>query len=104
MDQETEFLEIMQDTLTKLWTIDPKLVVYPWKEETEGGKPIHAGKAFPSNCDAFADFTECVFLKRGMNMWIRLHMGHNKSLATLQGDKHMDHFRQKDMLVSKDNL
>ncbi len=104
MDQETEFLEIMQDTLTKLWTIDPKLVVYPWKDENEGGKPIQAGKAFPSNRDAFAEFTERVFLKRGMNVWIRLHVGHNKSLAILQEDKMIDHFRQKDMLAYKDNL
>lgn len=101
MDQETEFLEILQDTLTKLWTIDPKLVVYPWKAENEGGKPIQAGKAFPSNRDAFAEFTERVFLKRGMNVWIRLHVGHNKSLAVLKGNKMIDHFRQKDMLVYK---
>ncbi len=104
MDQESEFLEIMQDTLTKLWTIDPKLVVYPWKEENEGGKPIQSGKVFPSNRDAFAEFTERVFLKRGMNVWIRLHVGHNKSLAALQDAKMIDHFRQKDMLAYKDNL
>ncbi len=104
MDQETEFLDIMQDTLAKLWTIDPKLVVYPWKPEYEGGKPIQAGKAFPSNRDAFAEFTERVFLKRGMNVWVRLHVGHNKSLAILQSDKMVDHFRQKDMLAYKDNL
>jgi hypothetical protein len=104
MDQESEFLEIMQDTLTKLWTIDPKLVVYPWKEENDGGKPIQSGKVFPSNRDAFAEFTERVFLKRGMNVWIRLHVGHNKSLAALQDAKMIDHFRQKDMLAYKDNL
>ncbi len=104
MDQETEFLEIMQDTLTKLWTIDPKLVVYPWKPENEGGKPIQSGKAFPSNRDAFSEFTERVFLKRGMNVWIQLHVGHNKSLAVLQSEKMIDHFRQKNMLAYKDNL
>jgi hypothetical protein len=104
MDQEHEFLEIMEQTLTKLWSIDPKLVVYPWKPENEGGKPIQSGKELPSNRDAFSEFTERVFLKRGINVWIRLHVGHNKSLAVLQSDKMIDHFRQKDMLVYKDNL
>jgi hypothetical protein len=104
MDQETEFLEIMQETCTKLWTIDPKLVVYPWKKGSEDGKPIQSGKAFPSNRDAFAEFTERVFLKRGENVWIRLHVGHNKNLAVLKEDKMTSHFRQKDMLVYKDNL
>jgi hypothetical protein len=104
MDQETEFLEIMQEVLTKLWTIDSKLVVYPWKKGFEDGKPIQAGKTFPSNRDAFAEFTERIFLKRGENVWIRLHVGHNKSLAVLKENKMLDHFRQKDMLVYKDNL
>jgi hypothetical protein len=104
MDQESEFLEIMQDTLTELWTIDPKLVIYPWKEENEGGKPIQAGKVFPSNRDAFAEFTERVFLKRELNVWICLHVGHDKSLAILHQDKMINHFRQKDMLAYTDNL
>mgnify|MGYP000662507752 CR=1 FL=1 len=104
MDQEHEFLEIMEQTLTKLWSIDPKLVVYPWKPENEGGKPIQSGKELPSNRDAFSVFTERVFLKRGINVWIRLHVGHNKSLVVLQSDKMTDHFRQKDMLVYKDTL
>lgn len=104
MDQETEFLEIMQETCTKLWALDPKLVVYPWKKGLEDGKPIQAGKAFPSNRDAFAEFTERIFLKRGENVWIRLHLGHNKSIAALKEDKLLDHFRQKDMVVYKDNL
>jgi hypothetical protein len=70
----------------------------------EGSKPIQNGKAFPSNRDAFAYFTEKVFLKRGENVWIRLHVGHNKQIAALKDDCMLDHFRQKYMLVYKDNL
>jgi hypothetical protein len=94
----------MQETLTKLWTLDPKLVIFPWKKGMEGSKPIQNGKAFPSNRDVFADFTEKVFLKRGENVWIRLHVGHNKQITALKDDRMLDHFRQKDMLVYKDNL
>jgi hypothetical protein len=70
----------------------------------EGSKPIQNGKAFPSNRDAFAYFTEKVFLKRGETVWIRLHVGHNKQIAALKDDCMLDHFRQKYMLVYKDNL
>jgi hypothetical protein len=104
LDQETEFLEVMQEICAKLWIIDPKLVVFPWKKELEGSKPIQKGKAFPSNRDAFADFTERIFLKRGENVWIRLHVGHNKPITSLKEDRLVDHFRQKDMLVYKDTL
>ena len=104
LGQEDEFLAVMQETLTKLWTLDPKLVIFPWKKGLEGSKPIQKGKAFPSNRDAFADFTEKVFLKRGENVWIRLHVGHNKQVTALKDDRMIDHFRQKDMLVYKDNL
>ncbi len=104
LGQEEEFLTVMQETLTKLWTLDPKLVIFPWKKGMEGSKPIQKGKAFPSNRDAFADFTEKVFLKRGENVWIRLHVGHNKQITALKDDRMLDHFRQKDMLVYKDNL
>jgi hypothetical protein len=94
----------MQETLTKLWMLDPKLVIFPWKKGMEGSKPIQNGKAFPRNRDTFADFTEKVFLKRGENVWIRLHVGHNKQITALKDDRILDHFRQKDMLVYKDNL
>jgi hypothetical protein len=94
----------MQETLTKRWTLDPKLVIFPWKKGLEGSKPIQKGKAFPSNRDAFADFTEKVFLKRGKNVWIRLEVGHNKQITALKDDCMLDHFQQKDMLVYKDNL
>jgi hypothetical protein len=68
LGQEEEFLTVMQETLTKLWTLDPKLVIFPWKKGMEGSKPIQNGKAFPSNRDAFADFTQKVFLKRDENV------------------------------------
>ena len=29
LDQETEFMGVMQATLAKLWTLDPKLVIFP---------------------------------------------------------------------------
>jgi hypothetical protein len=102
LGQEEEFLTVMQETLTKLWTtLDPTLVIFPWKKGMEGSKPIQKGEAFPSNRDAFADFTEKVFLKRGENVWIRLHVGHNKQITALKDDRMLDHFRQKDMLVYK---
>ena len=105
LDQETEFLEVMQEICAKLWTIDASLVVFPWKKCLEDSKPIQKGKAFPGNRDAFADFTERIFLKRGENVWIRLHVGHNKPITTaLKEDRFVDHFRQKDMLVYKDTL
>jgi hypothetical protein len=63
LGQEAELLMVMQETLTKLWTPDPKLVIPPWKKGMEGSKPIQNGKAFPSNRDAFGDFLEKVFLK-----------------------------------------
>jgi hypothetical protein len=94
----------MQEICAKLWIIDPKLVVFPWKQDLEGSKPIQKGKAFPSNRDAFTDFTERIFLKRGENVWIRLHVGHNKPITALKEDRLVDHFRQKDMLVYKDTL
>jgi hypothetical protein len=103
-DQEAEFLGIMQATLAKLWTLDPKLVIFPWKQGIEDSKPIQKDKAFPSCRDAFADFTERIFLKKGENVWVRLHVGHNKSLAALKDDRMIDHFRQKDMLAYKDTL
>jgi hypothetical protein len=94
----------MQETCTKLWTLDPKLVIFPWKKGTEDSKPIQKGKSFPSNRDAFADFTEKIFLKRRENDWIRLHVGHQKHLTALKDDRMVDHFRQKDILVYRDNL
>jgi hypothetical protein len=104
LGQEEEFLTVMQETLTKLWTLDPKLVIFPYKKGMEGSKPIQNGKPFPGNRDAFADFTEKVFLKRGEKVWIRLHVGHNKQITALRDDRMLDHFRQKDMLVYKGNL
>jgi hypothetical protein len=104
LGQEEEFLTIMQETLTKLWTLDPNLVIFPWRKGLEGSKPIQKGKAFPSNRDTFADFTEKVFLKRGKNVWIRPHVEHNKQITALKEYRMLDHFQQKDMLVYKDNL
>jgi hypothetical protein len=104
LDQETEFMGVMQATLAKLWTLDPKLVIFPWKKGLEDSKPIQKGKAFPSNRTAFADFTEKIFLKRGESVWIRLHVGHNKEITALKDDRMVDHFRKKEMLVYKDNL
>lgn len=47
LDQEPKFLEVMQETLTKLWTLNPKLVIFHWKKGPKDSKPIQKGKAFP---------------------------------------------------------
>ncbi len=103
--QQIEFIAIMKATCDKLWGIDKQLVIFPWKEEQEGFKPIQQTKPFPTNRAVFSDFAEKVFLQAGQHAWIRVHVGHNKPLAAaLKEDKLVNHFRQKDMTVTRDTL
>ena len=92
----------MQDVCNKLWTLDAKLVILAWKNED--ARPIQKTTPFPNCRDMFAEFTEKIYLKHGQNVWIRLHIGHDKSLAPLREERMLSHFRGKDMLVYKDNL
>ena len=101
-EQEQEYITMLHEALQKLWQIDPDLILYNW--EDINAAPLSRNSVLPKNKNSASAYVNGAFLKQGQAAWIRMHVGHNKSIDHFEIPAVKDWFREKDMNVYKEKL
>jgi hypothetical protein len=100
--QETEYITMVHDLLKKLWQLDPDIILHQWNDVT--AVPLKRTSTLPSNKNAASTFINGAFLRQGQCAWVRILMGHNKSVETFSDPTVKEWFRDKDMNFYKEKL
>ena len=101
-EQEQEYIVMLHETFQKLWQIDPDLILYKWDDIH--ASPLSRTSKLPTNKMSASNYVNGAYLKRGECAWIRMYVGHNKSMDHFEDQTVKDWFRERDMNFYKEKL
>jgi hypothetical protein len=101
-EQEQEYITMVHETFQKLWQIDPDLILYKWDDIN--ASPLSRTSKLPTNKMSAGAYINGAYLKRGECAWVRMYVGHNKSMESFEDPLVKDWFRERDMNFYKEKL
>jgi hypothetical protein len=101
-EQEKEYVKMLLDLLKKVWQLDPDAILYQWNDLN--GAPLKRTSTPPTNKNSASAYINGAFLRQGQSAWVRMHLGHNKSVDIFEEQKVKDWFRDKDYTFYKEKL
>jgi hypothetical protein len=101
-EQEQEYVKMIHDLLKKLWQLDPDVILHQWNDIN--AVPLKRSSTLPTNKTAASSFINGAFLRQGQCAWVRILMGHNKSVDTFSDPAVKEWFRDRDMNFYKEKL
>ena len=101
-EQEKEYIKMLTDLLKKIWQIDPDAILYQWNDLN--ASPLKRTSKLPTNKNSASAFINGAFLRQGQSAWVRMHLGHNKSVDTFDEPKVKEWFRDQDYNFYKEKL
>jgi len=101
-EQEQEYVTMLHEALNKMWQVDSDMLVYHWDDIN--APPLTKNSTLPTNKNSASTYVNGAFLRQGQAAWIRLHVGHNKSVDSFEDPTVKEWFRDKDMNLYKETL
>jgi hypothetical protein len=101
-EQEQEYIAMLHETFHKLWQLDPDLILYKWDDSN--APPLSRTSKLPTNKMSAGAYVNGAYLKRGECAWVRMYVGHNKSMDHFEDQTVKDWFRERDMNFYKEKL
>jgi hypothetical protein len=84
-DQEEEASTCLKNIMDKIWSIDPSVLIIPWREDSID-KPLSSKKEFPRSRDQMTKFVDRMWIEKSKNAYCRMLLTHNNEREAIFND------------------